>query len=163
MKNLAVLLVCGVLFLICGCDSMVVCRVVETSGVDTIVIDANDQELKPEARLDIYNVTDNLVEVPIARISIVQTNPTYSVGTIVIREDGSYVKPLISEIKPGMLCKTTTKETIKAEKRIYKRNKKALKRQHKLSVLKGKSGAYESLGDPNTPAMNVGVINIKDE
>jgi hypothetical protein len=44
-----------------------------------------------------------------------------------------------------MLCRKTTRKTLKTEKKIYKYQKKALKRQYKLMKLKAKSGTYEAL------------------
>jgi len=53
--------------------------------------------------------------------------------------------PKSGDVTAGMICRKTTKKTLKAEKKIYKYQKKALKRQYKLMKLKAKSGTYEAL------------------
>jgi hypothetical protein len=93
-------------------------------------------------KFDIFRTGE---EISVARIMITQTTPTYSIGTIVSRMDGSGNRPKISDISSGMLCRETTKETLKAEKRTYKYQKKALKREYKLAKRKAKSGTYEAL------------------
>ena len=118
-------------------------HVLKTTEVGTVVIDAGNKVAKPKMRFDIFDSGE--IELPVARIIITQTAPTYSIGTIVSRLDGSNSKPKASEISKGMLCRKTTRKTLKAEKRIYKNQKKALKRQYKLMKIKAKSGVYGSL------------------
>jgi hypothetical protein len=118
-------------------------HVLKTTEIGNVVIDAGDKVAKPKMRFDIFESGE--IELPVARIIITQTTPTYSIGTIVSRLDGSNSKPKVSEISKGMLCRKTTRKTLKAEKKIYKNQKKALKRQYKLTKIKAKSGVYESL------------------
>jgi|GEM_PF-2214221 len=130
-------------------------HVLEITETGDVVIDAGDNITKPKKKFDIFktsgalttvdnpNVIIDGIEIPIARILITQTTPTYSIGTIINRMDGS--KPQISDISRGMLCRETTSKTLAAEKKIYKYQKKALKRQYKLTKLKAKSGTYEAL------------------
>ena len=144
MKKTTFVLLVFVLIFVFGCEEALY-HVVETEGMDSVVIDASNRQAKLKMRFDIYKVGENLIEIPVARIAITRTTPTYSIGTIILRNDGSSVKPSIAKISRGMLCRKTTKATLKAEKKIYKYQKKSLKRQYKLSKLKGKSGVYDSL------------------
>jgi len=112
-----------------------------------------DTAAKPKTKFDIFKteqITDSddpnnviTIEIPVARIVITHKASGYSVGTIINRIDGS--KPESSDISTGMLCSRTTKATLKAEKKIYKNQKKASKRQYKLTKIKAKTGVYESL------------------
>jgi hypothetical protein len=129
-------------------------HVLKITETGEIIINANDKMAKPKMKFDIFktgretiaadsNSIIGGIELPVARIIITQTTPTYSIGVIVNRMDGSM--PKSNDISAGMLCRETTKQTLKAEKKIYKYQKKALKRQYKLMKLKAKSGVYESL------------------
>lgn len=151
--------------------------VIETAGIDNVIINANDRMVKPKMRFDIFkyktltaiddpNKTIGKVEEFVARIVIIKTTPTYSIGTIVSRMDGCGSKPNIHDISKGMMCRETTKETLKAEKKAYKYQKKALKRQYKLTKIKAKSGAYEALDkivqDPNeVSTIKAGLIKVE--
>jgi hypothetical protein len=118
-------------------------RVLDVTAAGDVVIDANNSMVKTKIMLDIFRAGGELmakndpnkifsdIEIPVARIIITQTTPTYSTGTIISKIDGS--KAQISDISRGMLCRETTKQTLKAEKKIYK---KALKSQGKLMRLK---------------------------
>jgi hypothetical protein len=152
-------------------------RVLETAGIDDVVINATDSMVKPKMRFDIFtyktltsiddpNKIVGKVEDLVARIVITKTTPTYCVGSIVNRMDGGGNKPNISDISKGMMCRKTTKATLKAEKKIYKYQKKALKRQYKLTKLKAKSGTYEALDktaqDPNEiSSIKAGLIKVE--
>ena len=169
MKNLIVLLVCGVFFFTCGCEEehRTKIKVIGVSPAGDVKINAGEDITNPRGVwpfIDVmnYDIFDD-TETCVARIIITQTFPTYSIGTITTRLDGSGTRPDPKNIAEGMVCRKTTTETLRAEKRIYKNQKKAFKRQYKLSKLRGKSGVYKSLGDPNTPAVNIGVTNIKDD
>jgi ribosomal protein L13 len=113
-------------------------HVLEITETGDVVIDAGDNITKPKMKFDIFkykiltavddpNKIVGKVESFVARIVITKTTPTYSVGTIINRVDGS--KPKISDISKGMLCRETTKATLKAENKIYNNQKKALKQQ----------------------------------
>ena len=139
-------LILGILLVvIAGCEEALY-RVIETEGTDSVVINASNRQAKPRMRFDIFKTGDNLIEIPVARIAITRTTPTYSVGTLIHRLDGSGETPPISDISEGMLCRKTTQKTLKAEKKIYKYQKKALKRQYKLTKIEGKREVYEALG-----------------
>ncbi len=103
--------------------------VIETVGISDVVINATDSMVKPKMRFDIFkykmltaiddpNKIIGKVEDLVARIVITKTAPTYSVGTIVSRMDGGGSKPNISDISKGMMCRKTTKATLKAEKKM---------------------------------------------
>jgi len=150
------------LIFIAGCAEQQI-RVLETAEMGDVVIGANDRIAKPKMKFDIFRTgaNDPNIEIPVARIIITRTTPTYSVGTIINRLDGSGSKPKSSDISKGMLCRKTTGKILKAEKKIYKYQKKALKRQYKLRV-------YESLGktvqDANEiKSIGVGLGRIKVE
>jgi hypothetical protein len=160
MKKFLILVV---LLVIAGCNEQqlvtktadplpVVFHVLEVSGTGDVMIDAGENISETKMKFDIYGEK----EIPVARIMITQVAPNYSIGTIVNRYDGS--KPEINSINRGMLCKQTTKETLKAEKAIYKYQKKALKRQYKLTKLKAKSGVYESLEKVAEDTNDIGSI-----
>jgi hypothetical protein len=152
-------------------------RVLETVGIGDVVINATDSMVKPKMRFDIFkyktltsvddpNKIVGKVEDLVARIVITKTTPTYCVGTIVRRMDGGGSDPSISDISKGMMCRKTTKKTLKAEKKIYKYQKKALKREYKLMKLKAKSGTYEvidkTVQDPNQiSSIKAGLIKIE--
>jgi hypothetical protein len=112
-------------------------HVLEITETGDVIIDANDKMAKSKMKFDIFKTNDN-AGMPIARIMITQTTPTNSIGTIISKIDGS--KAPISDISRGMLCRKTTKQTLSAEKKIYK---KALKSQGKLMRLK-KVSKYEA-------------------
>jgi hypothetical protein len=126
-----------------------------TDSIDSINENIVNQMIKPKMRFDVFKKGEKLKafddpnkilgeeEFIVARIIITRTTPTYSVGTIVSRMDGSMAKS--SDISPGMICRRTTKQILKNEKRIYKNQKKAFKRQYKLMKLKAKSEVYKSL------------------
>lgn len=127
-------------------------HVLGITEINDVIIDANYKTAKLKMKFDIFK-EENLkavddpnkiigkAETFIARIMITQTTPTYSIGTIINRLDGS--KPPKNNISKGMLCKKTTEETLKTEKKAYKYQKKALKRQRKLTGIKAKSGTKE--------------------
>jgi hypothetical protein len=150
---LSILFLCGALF---GSDSKKVedFHILKITGTGDVVIDADNKIAKPKMKFDLFKPGE--IEIPVARIIITQTTPTYSIGTIVNKMDGSLPKP--SDISMGMICRMTTKETLKAEKKIYKYQKKALKRQYKLTKLKVKSGVYESLDKIDKDANGVSSI-----
>lgn len=115
-------------------------HVLEITETGNIIIDANDSMVKPKMRFDIFKYkTLTAVDDPnkivckvesfVARIVVTKTTPTYSIGTIVSKIDGS--KAEIGNISKGMLCRETTKATLKAENKIYKNQKKVLKQQKK--------------------------------
>jgi hypothetical protein len=122
-------------------------HVIETTETGDVVIDVGAKIAKTKMKFDIFRTIASTdvndpnkiiignIEVLVARIMITKTAPAYSVGTIIGRLDGSGSKPKISDISIGMLCRKTTKETLKAEKKIYKYQKKALKRQYKLTII----------------------------
>jgi len=129
-------------------------HVLGITEINDVIIDANYKMAKLKMKFDILkdenltavddpNKIISKIETFIARIMITQTTPTYSIGTIINRLDGS--KPQINNISKGMLCRETTKETLKAEKKVYKYQKKAMKRQYKLTNTKAKSRTYETL------------------
>ncbi|MGA2914731.1 MAG: hypothetical protein ABSE89_01760 [Sedimentisphaerales bacterium] len=129
-------------------------HVLKVTETGEVVIDASNSTAKPKMKFDIFKTESKTIaadpnniiggiELPIARIIITQTAPTYSIGFIVNRMDGSM--PKSNDISAGMLCRETTKQTLKAEKKIYKYQKKALKRQYKLMKLKAKSETYNAL------------------
>ncbi|MFA6185868.1 MAG: hypothetical protein WC770_01470 [Phycisphaerae bacterium] len=118
-------------------------RVLDVTATGEVVIDANNSMVKTKVMLDIFRTNGELtaksdIEIPVARIIITQTTPTYSTGTIASKIDGS--KAQIRDISRGMLCRETTKQTLKAEKKFYK---KTLKSQGKLMRLK-KVSKYEA-------------------
>ncbi|MFA5553029.1 MAG: hypothetical protein WCZ89_02655 [Phycisphaerae bacterium] len=146
-------------------------RVIKTTETGEIFIDAS---AKQKTKFDIFKIEKiadasdpnkiHSIEIPVGRITITQTFENYSIGTIISKIDGS--KPKISDISAGMICRPTTKATLKAEKQIYKNQKKALKRQYKLAKTKAKSGVYESLettvADTNdTSTLKVGGIRVE--
>ena len=120
-------------------------HVIETTETGDVVIDVGAKIAKTKMKFDIFRAIASTdvndpnkiiignIEVLVARIMITKTAPAYSVGTIINRLDGS--NPQINNISKGMLCRETTKETLKAEKKIYKYQKKALKRQYKLTII----------------------------
>jgi hypothetical protein len=119
-----------VLFL-CGCEESNMVKeahVLRTTETGEVIIDANDSIAKPEMKFDIFRTGE---ESPIARIIITQTTPTYSIGTIISKIDGS--KAQISDVSGGMLCRETAKQTLKTEKKLYK---KASTSQGKLMSVK---------------------------
>jgi hypothetical protein len=132
-------------------------HVLEITETGDVVIDAGDNIAKPKKSFDIFKTSSSNIEFPIARIIITQTTPTYCIGTIINRIDGS--KPKISDISKGMLCRETTKATLKAEKKIYKNQKKALARQYKLTKIKAKSKTYEALDKIVQDTNNINKIN----
>ena len=131
------------LLTIVGCNeeqkTPIAFHVLDVSKHGDVIIDAGQNTIEPKMKFDIYGEE----EMPVARIIITRVSATRSMGTIVNRYDGS--KPEINKINPGMICKPTSGETLKAEKAIYKYQKKALKRQYKLAKLKSKSGVYDSI------------------
>jgi hypothetical protein len=167
MKKLlqVLILIFCVLFLY-GCEEsnrVKEVHVLKAAGTDEVIIDANDSIAKPKMRFDIYNTED---KIPIARIIITQTTPTYSIGTIVYRMDGIRGKSDISDIYSGMICRETERKMLKAEKKVYKYQKKALKRQYKLAKTEGKSDTYKSLDkvvqDTNEiSSIKVGLIKVE--
>jgi hypothetical protein len=131
-----------------------VLEITETGGV---IIDAGNNIAKPKMKFDIFKAGE--IEIPVARILITQTTPTYSIGTILSRMDGSGSKPKSSDISRGMLCRKTTRKTLKAEKKIYKYQKKALKRQYKLTKIKAKSETYKALDKVVQDTNEIDIIN----
>jgi hypothetical protein len=131
-------------------------HVLKATVTGDVVIDAGDNIAKPKMKFDIFRTGE---EIPVARIIITQTTPTYSIGTIVNRMDGSGSKPEISDISIGMLCRETTGETLKGEKKIYKYQKKALKRQYKLTKIKAKTETYKALDKTVQDANEIDIIN----
>ncbi|MGA2914729.1 MAG: hypothetical protein ABSE89_01750 [Sedimentisphaerales bacterium] len=132
MKNLLYVLI-SILCLpfLCGCEESNIVKeahVLRTTETGEIIIDANDSMAKPKMKFDIFRTGEKS---PIARIVITQTTPTYSIGIITSKIDGS--KGQISDVSGGMLCRETAKQTLRAEKGLYK---EALKSQGKLMSLK---------------------------
>ncbi|MCX5632532.1 MAG: hypothetical protein NTW93_02475 [Phycisphaerae bacterium] len=144
-------------------------KVIGVSPAGDVTIDAGESITKPKGcwpfievmRYDIFKTVDN-VEVFVARIIITQTFPTHSIGSITIRLDGSGIRPNPSEITKGMICRKTTTETLRAEKRVYKMQKKALKREYKLMKLKAKSGLYNSVDRASQDANNIKSMDLKE-
>jgi hypothetical protein len=167
---LCVLFLCGVVL---ASESKEVkdFHVLGITETGNVVIDAGDNVTKPKKRFDIFKTGGALttvdnpngiidgIEVPVGRIIITQTTPTYSIGTIVSRLDGSNSKPKISDISKGMLCRKTIRKTLKAEKKIYKNQKKALKRQYKLTKIKAKSETYRALDKIVQDTNEIDIIN----
>jgi hypothetical protein len=118
---------CGFLF---GSKPKKVIYVLEITKTGDVIIDANDRIAKPKMTFDIFKTNDNKGML-VARIMITKTTPANSTGTIISKTDGSKAK--ISDISKGMLCRETSKQTLEAEKKIYK---KTLADQAKLMKLK---------------------------
>lgn len=160
MKNLFwVLIPILCVSFLCGCEEsnkVKEAHVLKISGTGEVVIDANDSMAKPKMKFDIFKTGE---EIPIARIIITQTTPTYSIGTIVNKMDGSGSKPEINDISRGMLCRETTGETLAAEKKVYKYEKKSLKRQYKLTKIKAKTETYKALDKTVQDTNEIGTIN----
>ena len=151
--QLKTVILLSTLALISGCQQQQF-QVLRIAGTNEIIIDATHKTAKPGVKFDIF--ASDVVDVPVGRIIITQTTPTYSVGTFVSRLDGS--KPQIDNISSGMLCRRTSKQTLKVEKKIYKYQKKALKRQYKLTKIKGKSDVYDSLGKVSNDSNDIDSI-----
>lgn len=120
-----------------------------------IAISATNEFAKLNMNFDILD-TSGVVSMPIGRILITHTTQEYSIGTLVSRVDG--YKPTITDIKEGMLCRVTSKDTLKAEKQIFKNQKKALKREYKLTKIKAKTKVYDTVGKTAEDANEIGSI-----
>jgi hypothetical protein len=151
---LCVLFLCGVAI---GSESKDF-HVLALTETGDVVIDAGNNITKPKKKFDIFK-TSGGIEILAARILITQTAPTYSVGTILIRMDGSGSKPKSSDISVGMICRKTTRKSFKAEKKIYKYDKKALKRQYKLTKIKAKRETYRALDKIVQDTNQIDIIN----
>lgn len=130
-------------------------RVLEVTKAGDIAISATNEFVKLNMNFDILG-TSGTISMPIGRILITHTTPEYSIGTLVSRVDG--YKPIITDIKAEMLCRLTSKDTLKAEKKIYKNQKKALKREYKLTKIKAKTKVYETVGKTAEDANEIGSI-----
>ncbi|NQU62967.1 MAG: hypothetical protein HQ517_01590 [SAR324 cluster bacterium] len=154
MRKIIPLLILSLLF-VTGCqEENTPIHVIGVSSSGDVKINAGEKItkrgfLESSKKYDVFNENDMVV----ARIVITQTFPDYSIGTISTRLDGSGVRPNPKNINEGMLCLKTTKQTLTAEKAIYKNQKKAFKRQYKLIKMRAKSGVFESVEkaaqDPN--------------
>lgn len=167
MKAIRVILLLScVAFLISGCGEPAVYHVIKISGLDTVIIDANENQIKPKTRLDIFGPSNEITtadgskaEVFVGRIIITQTAPSYSSGILTRKLDGSAGLPPISAIHKGMICRKTLGKTLRAEKKIYKYNKKALKRQYKLTKIKAKRETYKALDTVVQDTNDIDTIN----
>jgi len=161
----------AVLILLCGNCLANVIKVVGVSPAGDVTIDAGISITKPKGcwpfmwvmRYDIFKTTADNTEAFVARIIITQSFATHSVGSITTRQDGSGVKPNVSEIAKGMICRETTPDTLLAEKKVYKSQKKAFKRQYKLMKLRAKSGVFETLEKTVQDPNQIKSINHKEQ
>lgn len=149
MKKAIFLIIFAALVSICRGEEI---KVLSVSSTGDIAISATAAQAKPEGwwpflqavRYDIFKTVDGL-DTFVARIVITQSFPTYSIGIITPRLDGSGMTPGPNEISKDMICRRTVKETLHSERKAYKARKKALKRQYKLAKIKAKAEVFKSL------------------
>jgi hypothetical protein len=147
-KEIFVLVIVLTLFGISRGDEI---KVLSISPSSEVTISANTEQAKPHGfwpfleavRFDIFKSQDG-IETFVARIVITQTFPTYCTGLIMPRLDGSGTTPAPNEITKGMICRRTINENLHSERKAYKMQKKALKRQYKINKLKAKAGTFKS-------------------
>ncbi len=143
------LIICLTLFSISCADEI---KVLSVSPSGDVTISATAEQAKPEGwwpflqavRYDIFKTVDGL-ETFVARIVITQSFPDYSIGIITMRLDGSGTIPSPSEIQKGMTARRTVKETLHSERKVYKIQKKALKREAKLAKIRAKAGVFNAV------------------
>lgn len=148
--------------LLAGCQSSRTYQVLGLTKTGEVVINAGKADIKPETNFDIFDKKNP--NIPVARMMITRTTNARSSGVLVnSRLDGSEFEPV--NIYTGMLCRQTSKETLKAEKKAYKYQKKALKRQYKLMKIKAKQDVYKSLGenskDKDVKSIKAGMIKVE--
>jgi len=166
VKKVLFLIIFAVLFNICRGEEI---KVLSVSSTGDITISATAEQAKPKGgwpfleavRFDIFKTVDGMDSF-VARIVITQTFPTYSIGIITPRLDGSGMTPGPNEISKRMICRRTVKETLHAERKVYKAKKKALKRQYKLAKIKAKTEVFESLDKTVQDANGIKSIEHKE-
>ncbi|MFA5292396.1 MAG: hypothetical protein WC496_05100 [Phycisphaerae bacterium] len=166
MKKVLFWVIFAALFSICRGEDI---KVLSVSSTGDITISATAEQAKPQGcwpflqvvRYDIFKTIDGRDSF-VARIVITQTFPTYSIGIITPRLDGSGMTPGPNEISKGMICRRTVKETLHSERKAYKARKKALKRQYKLAKIKAKAEVFESLDRTVQDANGIKSIEHKE-
>ena len=138
MKKLCLVLAC--LFL-SGCVTEY--RVMNLTGTGEVLISAGEKDTRIKDSFDVYD--SNTAEMPIARIFITRTAPASSSGIIVDKLDGRKIAS--DAVSVGMICRKTTKATLKAERQAYRYQKKALNRQYNLTKIRAKKGVYDGLDE----------------